>query len=88
MDVYINKLPDYSGFGRRMTLRMNPDQIPDLHWKLANSYHTTKIGQPETTNDSIHEITVLTYMCTSNTSLNTCTTQSRPEPLCSLLLIN
>ena len=46
-DVYINKLPDYSGFGRRTTLRMNPDQIPDLHWKLVNSYHTTKIGQPE-----------------------------------------
>ena len=23
---------------------MNPDKIPDLHWKLANTYHTTNIG--------------------------------------------
>ena len=23
---------------------MNPDQIPDLHWKLTNTYHTTNIG--------------------------------------------
>ena len=37
-DVYINKLPDYTGFGRKTTLRMNPDNIPDLHWKLAHSY--------------------------------------------------
>ena len=44
-DKYINKLPDYSGFGRKTTLRINPDQIPDLHWKLANTYHTTEIGK-------------------------------------------
>ena len=31
--------------GRKATLRMNPDKIPDLHWKLANTYHTTNIGQ-------------------------------------------
>ena len=89
MDLYINKLPDYSGLGRKTTLRMNPDQIPDLHWKLAHSYHTTSIGQPETTNDSIHKITVLTYTCMCNTNLNTdtCTTQSRHEPLGTLLPI-
>ena len=23
---------------------MIPDKIPDLHWKLANTYHTTNIG--------------------------------------------
>ena len=23
---------------------MNPDKIPDLHWKLTNTYHTTNIG--------------------------------------------
>ena len=43
-DKYINKLPDYSGFGRKTKLRINPNQIPYLHWKLANSYHTTGIG--------------------------------------------
>ena len=26
-------------------LRMNPDKIPDLHWNLTDTYHTTNIGQ-------------------------------------------
>ena len=34
---YINKLLDYSGFGRKTTLRINPNQILDLHWKLADT---------------------------------------------------
>ena len=59
-DKYIDKLPDYSGFGRKTTLRINPNQIPDLHWKLANSYHTTNIGQTVTgpTSISVHSITI------------------------------
>ena len=65
-DKYINKLPDYSGFGRKMTLRINPDQILDLHWKLANSYHTTEIGQTEVTNISILNISIKTLTCTCN----------------------
>ena len=40
---YIKQLPDYSVFGRKMTLRMNLDHIPDLHWNLANMCHTTSI---------------------------------------------
>ena len=43
-DKYIDQLPDYSGFERKTTLKINPDQIPDVHWKLANTYHTTNIG--------------------------------------------
>ena len=43
-DKYIDQLQDYSGFGRR-TLRINPDQIPVLHWKLANTYHTTTLDK-------------------------------------------
>ena len=86
-DKYINKLPDYSGFGRKTTLRISPDQIPDLHWKLANTYHTTEIGQIEVNNASIHKITINTLTCTCNPSLKTetYTIQSRCEPLCSLL---
>ena len=87
-DKYINKLPDYSGFGRKTMFRINPDQIPDLHWNLANTYHTTEIGQTEITNISIHDITINTFTCTCNTSLSTetYTTQSRHEPLvCSVL---
>ena len=26
---------------------MNLDKIPDLHWNLANTYHTTNIGQAD-----------------------------------------
>ena len=79
-DKYIKQLPDYSGFGRKTMLRINPDQIPDLYWKLANTYHTTNIGQTEieNVNISIHEITAKTFDSVCKTSLNTetCTTQS------------
>ena len=27
---------------------MNLDHIPDLHWNLANTYHTTSIGHTDT----------------------------------------
>ena len=43
-DRYINQLPNYSMFRRKTALRMNPDHILDLHWKLADTYHTTSIG--------------------------------------------
>ena len=86
-DKYINELPVYSRFERKTTLRISPDQILDLHWKLANTYHTTEIRQTEITNVSIHDITVNTCTCACNTSVSTekYTTQSRYEPLCSLL---
>ena len=89
-DKYIDKLPDYSRFGRKTTLRINPNQIPDLHWKLANTYHTTNLGQTETENTSvsIHDITVNIFDCVCKASLGieTYTTQSRHEPLvCSIL---
>ena len=73
-DRYIDQLPDYSGFGRKTMLRIKPDQIPDLYWKLANTYHTTNIGQTEieNTNISIHEITVKNFDSIYKTSLNQC----------------
>ena len=91
-EKYIDKLPDYSGFGRKTTLRMNPDQIPDLHWKRTNTYHTTNIEQIDigTTSMFIHNITVKSFDGEYKTSLNTetYTTQSRCEPLvCSLMPI-
>ena len=61
-DKYIKKLPNYSMFGRKTMLRINPNHIPDLHWKLANTYHTTSIGYTElmSTTVSIHYVTVET----------------------------
>ena len=55
----INQLPDYSGFGRKTNLRMNPDYIPDLHWKLSNMYHTTKIGYVDTQSIAVTQNTVV-----------------------------
>ena len=37
-DKYINQLLEYSGFGRKTTLGINPNQILDLYWNLANIY--------------------------------------------------
>ena len=86
-DKYINQILDYSGFRRKTTLRINPDQILDLHWKLVNTYHTTVTGQTEISNVSVHDIIVNTLMCTDNPCIDTktYTIQSRYEPLCSLL---
>ena len=41
---YIKQIPDCNVFGRKTTLRLNPNEIPDLNWSLADSYHTTNIG--------------------------------------------
>ena len=43
-DRYIKQLPSYDTFGRKSTLRLNPDKIPDLYCSLAECYHTTDIG--------------------------------------------
>ena len=43
-DHYSKQIPDYTVFGIKTTLRLNLDKIRDLHWSLADSYHTTNIG--------------------------------------------
>ena len=60
VDRYVKQIPDYSTFGRKATLRLNPDEIPDLHWLLVNMYHTTNIGQLglQTSDISTHGIDV------------------------------
>ena len=99
-DRYINQLPDYSVFGRKTTLRMNPEHIPDLHWNLANMYHTITIGYMETQNTviSTHYIDVETLSYArgdkcedwDGTILNTDTSVSwsgRHDIICSILPI-
>ena len=93
IDRYIDQLLDYSGFRRKTMLRINPDQIPDLPLKLANTYHTSNIGQSEIGNTgiSIHDITVKTFVNICKTSFNTetCTTPSRHESIvCSVIPIS
>ena len=87
-DKYISQLPNYSQFGRRTTLRLNPDHILELHWKLTDTYHTTNIGQTEVEDNTIHDINTLTYTDNISLSTETYTIQSKCEPLvCSVLPI-
>ena len=58
-DQYIKHIPDYSAFGRKTTLRINPKHISNLHWQLADTYHTTDIGQ-----STLH-------VCTPSVDVNT-----------------
>ena len=44
-DRYIKQIPEYSVFGRKAALRINPDKIPNLQWQLASTYHITNVGQ-------------------------------------------
>ena len=80
MDGYMDQLPDCSGFGGKVVLRFGPDQVPDLHWRLANAYHAASIGQmeKENTSMSIHDMTAEAFDGVGGTSLDTetCTTQS------------
>ena len=92
-DQHIKQLPDYSAFGRKVTLRMNPDTIPDLNWKLVNTYHTTNTGQTrlQTTDISAHCVNVNTLSYAGRTrygnwdgmtlNTNTTTLQSNIKPV-------
>ena len=79
---------------------MNPDYIPDLHWKLVNTYHTTSIGHAEmqNTTTSVHFINVETFSydngdkcgewCGTTLSTEMSTSQRKQEPtVCSIIPI-
>ena len=93
VDQYIKQIPDYSAFGRKTTLRMNPDKIPYLHWSLVNTYHTTNIGQtrPQATDIYTHciEVDTMSYAggtkygnwCGTTLNTDTITLQSNVKPV-------
>ena len=96
-DRYIKQIPDYSPFGRKATLRMNPDKIPNLHWQLANTYHTTNIGQLglQISDTPTHGVDVDTISyaggnkyenwCGTTLNIDTITLQSNDKPIvCSI----
>ena len=41
VDNVIKNIPEYHNFGRKTTLRLNSDKIPDLQWNLATTLNTT-----------------------------------------------
>ena len=43
VDQYIKQIPDYAVFGRKTTLRLNPDKILDLHEKLSNRGNSSSL---------------------------------------------
>ena len=69
-DSIIAKLPKYDNFGRKTKLRLNPDNIPDLHWELATlantiNVTTTSYSTPKTDLTSTDTITMTTPIATS-----------------------
>ena len=40
VDQVINEMPDYTKFGRKSKLDLDPTKIPDLNWELATRIHT------------------------------------------------
>ena len=75
--TYISQLPDYEIFGRQTKLCLNPQNIPDLSWKWANTIHTQDIGRVDDllTVDVINTILVNTNVYTRPTA-DLCTTVS------------
>ena len=71
----------------------DPDKIPDLHWKLVNTYHTTNIGQtrPQATDISTHciDVDTISYVggakygnwCGTTLNTDTITLQSNVKPV-------
>lgn len=80
-DRYINQLPDYTSFGRKSTLRLNPDKIPDLKWDFPTSLHTDNIGGTVVTTNYIQTNTVSQVTLSGQGG----TTQSIVRPICSIL---
>ena len=75
-DTIIAKLPNYNNFGRKTKLRMNPDNIPDLHWELATLANTINVttssySTPKSDTISIHTLLeqrpLITYWNWKNT---------------------
>ena len=40
VDRVINEIPDYTKFGRKSKLDLDPTKIPDLNWVLSTKLHT------------------------------------------------
>ena len=71
-DRYIKQLPSCDTSGRKSTLRLNTEKIPNLQWKLANSYHITNIDLtiPSTSVISIHYINIDTLSYSKGNECN------------------
>ena len=68
---------------------MNPDTIPDLNWKLANTYHTTNTGQATDVSTHCVDVDTISYAgenkywnwCGTTLNTDTITSQSNIKPV-------
>ena len=65
----VNQLPDYSTFGRKATLRLNPDNILDLKWSLATLLNT--IPTTTTSKDTSPTVKMLETSINLNNPIST-----------------
>ena len=74
---------------------MNPDHIPDLHWNVANTYHTTTIGYADTHNTVISthfiDVETLSYArgdrCRDWSGMTSVSQSNRHNAICSIFPI-
>ena len=72
VDRVINEIPDYTKFGRRSKLDLDPARIPDLNWVLSIRTHThttptTTINVPsQTVVDAPIKMPVVSSVTTTN----------------------
>ena len=59
VDKVINEMPDYTKFGRKSKLDLDPMEIPDLNWVLSTKLHT---HTTPTTTVSVPSQTVVSTM--------------------------
>ena len=54
VDQVLNEIPDYTNFGRKSKLDLDPNKIPEINWALSTRIHmyttpTTTVGTPSQT---------------------------------------
>ena len=72
VDRVINEMPDYTKFGRKSKLELDPTKIPNLNWVLSTKIHThtvptTTVSMPSQTVDStLIEMPILSSITSMN----------------------
>ena len=75
VDNIIKSIPQYHNFGRKTTLRLNPDKIPDLQWNLATTLNTTPTltMQPSDIHADINLLDMVSLRMTTHLTVNNIT---------------
>ena len=72
VDKVINEMPDYTKFGRKSKLDLDPTKIPDLNWVLLTRIHThttpmTTVSMPsETVGSTLIKMPIVSSVTSTN----------------------